>query len=290
MSKYYFSRAQTRAWSSEYPIGDPTGGAAYGKKNDPVTAIIGSTVVSSLLGSEASSAAAQTAAQASGAASDASVGEQRRQYDLTRADYQPFLTAGTGAVNRLAAGVAPGGEFSRNFTAADFETDPGYAFRMSEGMKALDRSAASRGGLLSGATLKGAQRYGQDLASQEYQNAFNRYQTNRANQLNPLQSLAGQGQTTATSLGSAGANMASNIGNAYMTSAANTGNAAMAAAGQRQSAFGGAANVLGRMYGPQGGSNPYSGARMANQQYGAENVYGYGGGGTHSGASLGFYG
>jgi hypothetical protein len=43
--------------------------------------------------------------------------------------------------------------------------------------------------------------------------------------------------------------MASNIGNAYMNSAANTGNAAMAAAGQRTSAFGGAANVLGRMYG-----------------------------------------
>jgi hypothetical protein len=280
MSKYYFSRAQTRAWSSEYPIGDPTGGAAYGGKNDPVTAVIGATIGSALIGSESSSDAAETAAQASGEASAASVGEQRRQYDLTRADYQPFLTAGTGAVNRLAAGMAPGGEFSRGFTAADFETDPGYAFRMSEGMKALDRSAASRGGLLSGATLKGAQRYGQDLASQEYQNAFNRYQTNRANQLNPLQSLAGQGQTTATSLGSAGANMASNIGNAYMTSAANQGNAAMAAAGQRQSAFGGAANVLGRMYGSQGGSNPYSGARMASQQYGAENVYGYGGGGT----------
>jgi hypothetical protein len=130
---------------------------------------------------------------------------------------------------------------------------------MSEGMKALDRSAASRGGLLSGATLKGAQAYGQGLASQEYQNAFNRYQTNRANQLKPLQSLAGQGQTTATTLGQQGANMASNIGNAYMTNAANTGNAAMAAAGQRQSAFGGAANMLGRMYGPQRGTNPYGG-------------------------------
>jgi hypothetical protein len=149
--------------------------------------------------------------------------------------------------------MTPGGEFSRSFSSEDFlaNQDPGYGFRMSEGMKALDRSAASRGGLLSGATLKGAQRYGQDLASQEYQNAFNRYQTNRANQLNPLQSLAGQGQTTATALGQQGANMASNIGNAYMTSAANTGNAAMAASGQRQSAFGGAANMLGRMYGPQ---------------------------------------
>ena len=219
-------------------------------------AIIGS----SLFSSASSSNAADTAAQASGAASDASIAEQRRQYDLSRADYQPFLTAGTGAVNRLAAGMAPGGEFSGSFDSAGFlaNQDPGYGFRMSEGIKALDRSAASRGGLLSGATLKGAQQYGQGLASQEYQNAFNRYQTNRANQLNPLQSLAGQGQTTANSLGSAGANMASNIGNAYMTSAANTGNAAMAAAGQRQSAFSGGANALGRMYGNYGQS-PYGG-------------------------------
>ncbi len=221
--------------------------------------VAGAVVVGSVISSQGASDAADTAAQASGQASAASIAEQRRQYDLSRADYQPFLTAGTGAVNRLAAGMAPGGEFSGSFDSAGFlaNQDPGVGFRMSEGIKALDRSAASRGGLLSGATLKGVQRYGQDLASQEYQNAFNRYQTNRANQLNPLQSLAGQGQTTATALGQQGANTAGNIGNAYMTSAANTGNAAMAAAGQRQSAFSGGANVLGRMYGNKGFSNPF---------------------------------
>ena len=239
--------------------------------------VAGAVVGSSLINSMGASDAASTAAEASGRASDASVGEQRRQYDLNRTDQAPFLTAGTGAVNRLAAGMAPGGEFSRSFSSEDFlaNQDPGYGFRMSEGMKALDRSAASRGGLLSGATLRGAQQYGQGLASQEYQNAFNRYQTNRANQLNPLQSLAGQGQTTATALGAAGSNMAGNIGNAYMTSAANTGNAAMSAAGIRNSAYGGAANVLGRMY----GRNPYGVGQQLSNQYGYENVYGAGGGG-----------
>jgi hypothetical protein len=57
----------------------------------------------------------------------------------------------------------------------DQNTDPGYGFRFAEGMKGLERSAAARGGLLSGATLKGITRYGQDMGSQEYQNAFNRY-------------------------------------------------------------------------------------------------------------------
>ena len=232
-------------------------------------AIIGSTVVGGLIASNASSDAASTAAQASGAASDASIAEQRRQYDLSRADYAPYLTAGTGAVNQLAAGLAPGGRFATP-TPFDFRydqnTDPNYGFRFSEGMKALDRSAASRGGLLSGATLRGATRFGQDLAGGSRQNAFNEYvtgfnaNTGERNQLyNRYAGVAGTGQTAVNQIGAQGANMASNIGNAYMTSAANTGNAAMAAAGQRQSAFGGAANVLGRMYGSRGFSNPFGG-------------------------------
>jgi hypothetical protein len=234
------------------------------------TAALGTAVLGgSLISAYASGDAADTAAEASGRASDASIAEQRRQYDISRADQAPYLAAGTGAVNRLGAGVAAGGEFGAA-TPFDFQydqnTDPGYAFRFSEGMKGLERSAAARGGLLSGATLKGVQRYGQDMGSQEYQNAFNRYltgfnaNTGERNQLyNRLAGVAGTGQTATSQIGTQGTNMASNIGNAYMNSAANTGNAAMAAAGQRTSAFGGAANVLGRMYGPQRGTNPYGG-------------------------------
>jgi hypothetical protein len=117
------------------------------------------------------------------------------------------------------------GKYARDFGMKDFEADPGYAFRQSEGMKALERSAAARGGLLSGGTMKGIQRFGQDLASQEYQNAFNRYQVNRANQLNPLQSLMGSGQSSANTLtsaasnyGQAGANTLSNIGDVRASS------------------------------------------------------------------------
>lgn len=66
-----------------------------------------------------------------------------------------------------------------DFSMEKFQQDPGYAFRMSEGLKALDRTAAARGGLISGGAMKAASRYGQDMASQEYQNAFNRYNQNR---------------------------------------------------------------------------------------------------------------
>ena len=100
-------------------------------------------------------------------------------------------------------------------------------------MKGLERSAAARGGLLSGSTLKGIQRFGQDLASQEYTNAFNRYQTERNARLNPLQSLAGFGQTSTNQLGAAGQSYATGAGEA------------IGAAGQaRASGYVGQANAL----------------------------------------------
>lgn len=129
---------------------------------------------------------------------------------------------------------APGfGKYARDFGMEDFQQDPGYAFRMSEGLKALDRQAAARGGLISGAALKGAQRFGQKEASQEYMNAFNRYQTNRSNQLQPLQSLMGTSQTAANTLGTAAGNYAQGAGEAYM----GAGNA-------RASGYMGGANAL----------------------------------------------
>ena len=92
------------------------------------------------------------------------------------------------------------GKYSRDFGESDFQADPGYQFRLKEGLKELDRKAAMRGGSLGGNALRAGQEYGQNMASNEYQNAFNRYQINRSNQLNPLQSLMGSGQTASNTL------------------------------------------------------------------------------------------
>lgn len=271
MYKVYLSRAQTRAWSLDMPIGDPTGGPAYGERNDPMTAVVaGSSILGSVISADAAGNAADTAAQASGRASDASIGEQRRQYDLSRADYAPYLAAGTGAVNRLRTGVAADGEFGAA-TPFDFRydqnTDPGYGFRFDQGMRGVNASMAAKGMGRSGAGIKGATEFGQGMGSQEYNNAFNRYvtgfnaNTGERNQLyNRLAGVAGTGQNAVGSVTAQGANMANNIGNAYMTSAANTGNAAMAAAGQQNLAFGGAANTLGRMSQYGKFSNPFGGS------------------------------
>jgi hypothetical protein len=141
----------------------------------------------------------------------------------------------TGDFFRNQAPAADYGKYARDFGMQDFQLDPGAAFRLSEGLKVLDRQAAARGNLLSGNAGKALVKFGQDYASQEYQNAFNRYQVNRANQLTPLQSMAGMGQTTAAQLGNAGQNYATNAGNAYG-----------AAAQAQASGYMGMANAIGQ--------------------------------------------
>lgn len=173
--------------------------------------VAGAVVGSSLIGASASRSAAGAQAAAADRASDVQREMFERQVELS----EPWRKAGEQALNKL----TPLAMEYTPFGMQQFQADPGYGFRMSEGMKALERSAAARGGLLSGATLKGIQRFGQDLGSQEYTNAFNRYQTERAARLAPLQSLAGVGQTTAQQIGQAGQTMASNVGD-LMTSGA----------------------------------------------------------------------
>lgn len=95
------------------------------------------------------------------------------------------------------------GFLTRRFSDQDFEADPGYQFRMEEGMRGVEGSAAARGGLLSGAALKAIQKYGQGLASQEYGNAYQRFNADQTNQYNRLAGLVQSGQGAASQIGNA---------------------------------------------------------------------------------------
>lgn len=160
---------------------------------DPVT---GTVIGSAVIGGYSANKAAKTQAKAAQEGIDAQERMFERQVELQ----QPWREAGVNALARLQQ-LAP----YQQFGEAQFRADPGYAFRLSEGMKALERSRAAGGNLLSGGTIRAGQRYAQDLASQEYGNAFNRYQAERAATLQPYQSLAGIGQTAANTLtGAAG--------------------------------------------------------------------------------------
>jgi hypothetical protein len=157
----------------------------------------GATLLGGYMASEGARSAARTGAEAA----DRAGVLNRQMFDKQQEVNAPYVAGGTTAQNKLMEllGLGPNtggseyGKYSRDFGMSDFVTDPGYNFRLLEGQKAIERSAAARGGTQSGAALKAATRYGQDMGSQEYGNAYSRYQTNRSNQLAPLGSIATMG-------------------------------------------------------------------------------------------------
>lgn len=166
---------------------------------------------------------AKKAAKTQAAAADATIAEQRRQYDQTRADFAPWREAGGAAITSLSDMLGPG---------YDHTTSPGYQFRFDEGMRAVENSAAARGMLASGGTLKDLVRFGQGVAADDFNDQFNR-----------TASVAAGGQQVNTTLAGLGANTANQVGNALIQQ----GNArASGYAGQAQ-AFGGALNSLAGM-------------------------------------------
>jgi hypothetical protein len=150
----------------------------------------------------------------------------------------------TGIVGGQSAGGNPSdpmfGWANRQFGDQPFTADPSYQFRLQQGQQALERSAAARGGTFSGRAAKDLTNYAQGAASQEYGNAYNRFQTDRANMLNPLQSLAGQAQSSANT-----------VGQAAQTFGQQQGNNLMAAGNAQASGYMGMANTL------AGGVNQY---------------------------------
>jgi hypothetical protein len=179
--------------------------------------VAGAIAVSSLVGASASKSAAKTQAGAADRAAEL----QREQFERQVELQAPFREAGVRALPELEAASR-----YTPFGMSQFQQDPGYAFRLSEGQKTLDRQAAARGGLISGGALKAATRFGQEMGSQEYQNAYNRAYTGygtdvaRENQLyNRQAALAGIGQTSTNLTGQFGAANAANVGN-LMTSGA----------------------------------------------------------------------
>ncbi len=199
---------------------------------------------SALVGASASKSAAKTQA----ASADRATELQERMFNKQLELQEPFRQSGINALNKIESGDIMG------------SMDPSYSFRFQEGLKALDRQAAARGGLISGGALKAAQRYGQEFASNEFGNAYNR-----------LASRAGFGQTATSNMGAA----AGNFG-------AMAGNNMMGAANARASGYVGGANAL------TGGLNQYLNYtqnqnlmnRLLPQSVGGSNPVNFGGSGS----------
>jgi hypothetical protein len=178
------------------------GGSLLDKAVQLVTSPVGQAVVGgvgSVVGGVLEANAAEEAAETQSQAAANALALQREMFEYQKGLLEPYRTAGTKALERLSGAMGLGGPGSQQQM---LEMDPGYGFRLGEGLKALERMQASRGNFLSGGALKAGQRFAQDTASQEYGNAYNR-----------LANIAGLGQTAGTQMGGAAAGFGTSAGN-----------------------------------------------------------------------------
>ena len=225
-----------------------------------------------LVGAAASKSAANTAADSAAKALQA----QRDMFNQQTTLNQPFYDTGVTALNKLSS------QPTYTPDTFNYEADPGYAFRFGEGMKGINATAAARGGLISGNALRAASDYGQASGSQEYQNAYNRYLTNNAQNLQAYntntanqQYLANLGQSSANNQ----ANQIGNFGNSAASNMIGAGNAnAAGTVGMANAVTSGLGTYLNYNQNQNmlNAFNNRSAYNNAASQYGANNVYGGG--------------
>lgn len=216
------------------------GGSILDKAIDLIKSPAGGALLSgvgSVVGGITQANAAEAAANQQAEAARNALQLQREMFEYQKGLLEPYRTAGTAALERLSGAMGLGGQAQQQKM---LEMDPGYGFRLGEGLKALERMQAARGSMLSGGAMKAGQRYAQDYASGEYSNAYNR-----------LANIAGLGQTAGTQLGGAAQQFGQTAGNVMGQEA----NALAAGRIGRGSAYG---NAI------QGGLNAYS--NYLNQQ------------------------
>lgn len=194
------------------------------------------TIGAGVLSSNAAGSAAKTQAQSA----DAATGLQRDIYNQNRSDLAPWRDTGSNALKMLADSLGVNGPDAASSAGGAFQKTPGYDFSFSEGQRAVDSSAAAKGMLRSGATIKAQTRFGQNTANQEY-----------GGWLNKLGVLAGVGQTANAQQQQGAQAYATNTGNLMQDAAAARASGYVNSA----SAWNGAANGLSRMATSYAGGN-----------------------------------
>lgn len=200
-------------------------------------AIAGAAVV----GAGASIYAGNKAAGAAKSAANSSIAEQNAEYNQTRTDQAPWRTTGASALDQIAKlygldSTDANGNVVKGSGKADFSSfsmSPDFQFNLGQGQDAINRSAAARGGLLSGAAVKAGETYATGLANQTFGDYVSR-----------LSGVAGAGQAATNATQAAGTNMANNNSNALMSA----GNARASAYNDIGQTVGNTANGLASNY------------------------------------------
>ena len=213
----------------------------------------GGSVVGGLLGANAAKSAANTQA----AAAREAIAQQQRMFDIQNEQQKPYREAGYSALSDI-ANIKP--YLTHQFGQEDFQAsiDPSYNFRLQQGNLATTNLANQSGGLIGGNALQGLTNYGQNAASQEFGNAFNRYQSQRTGIYNTLAGIAGIGQTAQGQVSNLAQNTANNIGQATIGAGNAIAGGQVGAANALSGGFQGVGNayMMSNLLRPQTGMNP----------------------------------
>jgi hypothetical protein len=201
-------------------------------------AIVGGSLVSGYMSGKGAQQGAQTQADAM----RESAAMQKQMFDIQNEQQKPYREAGYSALSDI-AGMKP--YLTRQFGAEDFQAgiDPSYNFRLQQGNLATTNLANRAGGLIGGNALQGLTDYGQNLASTEFGNVFNRFQTQRSNIYNNLASIAGLGQTSLGQTGQLAGTTSQGVGGAISGAGSAMGAGQIAAANAYGSGIQGAGNA-----------------------------------------------
>lgn len=202
------------------------------------------------------------AAKAQKKGADHAVAEQRREYDQDRADLAPYRETGTAALGKLASmyGITPSGAITGTAGGGTgyvddggYSASPGYAFQLQQGTQAAERSAAARGQLASGGTMKAIARYTTGLAANDYDQYASR-----------IAQLAGVGQQATNATVAAGQQTTNQIAQAQQ----NAGNARASSYANIGSAINGTINNLASAYLYSGAGGGFGGSSGTAPTYG----------------------
>ncbi len=208
-------------------------------------------VVGGYLTAKDQAKAQKSAAQMQANSANVAAENTMKMYNQTRDDLQPYVQTGQLGNTALAQGMRDG-SLTRSFNLGDFHADPGYQFTRQQGLEGIQSTAAARGSLLSGATLKALNSFNNNLAAQQYQQAYSNYNADQANRYSRLMGVATLGQNSAAKVGASGADAVAQA-NDYTTSAASAlGAAKIGAANARSNAFNNVLNTGATMAGMAG--------------------------------------
>ncbi len=245
-SQNWLTEAQIREQlTPQFTSQTPSGGSSYNNRPQYVTVYDGTGNDQDTGRQVLFSGGQSTASRVDEAGLNAAV-QQRLQEQQTQRQ------AAEEAARKAAESDPAFGSLLRRFTMDDYLEDPGYQFRLQQGEQAINRAAAAAGRYDSGRALKDLNEFNSGLASQEFGNAYNRWNNDQTNIFNRLSGVAGTGQQATNQLAHYGANMTNNIAGNIV----GAGNAAaagqMGAANAWSGALGNTTNALSQYFSGRG--------------------------------------